>query len=131
MTWETKMKAALQQYIDGFNQGDAASIISLFADDAKIEDPVGGGQIVEGKEAITAFYEQGVKFVEKLELDTPIRGSHGASAAMAFTIHMKMNGKKMITRAIDVMMFNDTGKIIDMKAYHGPSDVYNSLLHKK
>src|SRR5690625_2259365 len=117
------MKAALQKYLDGFNQGDAEAIISLFADNARIEDPVGGGQIVEGKEEIADFYRQGVKLVKKLELDTPIRGSHGKSAAMAFTIHMEMDGKIVLIQAIDVMTFDESGKIIDMKAYHGPSNV--------
>jgi len=73
------MKNALQQYLDGFNQGNAEMIISLFADDARIEDPVGGGWIVEGKEAIAEFYRRGVEVVERLELDTPIRSSHGRS----------------------------------------------------
>ncbi len=123
MPSEEKMKNALQSYLDGFNQTDAELIISLFADDAKLEDPVGGGKIVEGKEAITKFYQGAVKVVKKLELDTPIRGSHGNSAAMAFTIYMEMNGKKSQIQAIDVMTFNDEGKIIDMKAYHGPSNV--------
>src|SRR5690625_5280811 len=93
MLTEAKMKSALQRYLDGFNQGDSEAITSLFADHAKIEDPVGGGQIIEGKEEIAAFYSRGVKLVKKLELDTPIRTSHGKSAAMAVTIHMEMNGK--------------------------------------
>ena len=120
---ETPMKQALQQYLDGFNQGNAEILISLFAEDARIEDPVGGGRIVEGKEAITAFYHQAVGRVERLDLDTPIRGSHGRSAAMTFTIHLRVGGKRTVIRAIDVMTFNDSGKIIDMKAFHGPSDV--------
>jgi hypothetical protein len=32
-------------------------------------------------------------------------------------------GKKTVIRAIGVMTFDDGGKIIDMKAFHGPSDV--------
>lgn len=119
---ENHMKNALQQYIDGFNQGDAAMLIALFADNAKIEDPIGGGRVVKGKEAITAFYQRAVTMVERLELDTPIRGSYGHSAAMAFTIHLKKNGEKKIIQAIDVMTFDDSGKIIDMKAFHGPSN---------
>lgn len=120
---EDIMKTALQKYLDGFNQGDAELIASLFADHARIEDPVGGGQTVEGKEEIAAFYHGAVKLVKRLELDTPIRGSHGKSAAMAFTIHMEEDGKEVLIQAIDVMTFNDSGKIIDMKAYHGPSNV--------
>lgn len=116
------MKEALQRYLDGFNRGDAEQLISLFAENARIEDPVGGGRIVEGKAAIEAFYRGAVGLVERLELDTPIRGSHGRSAAMAFTIHLNMEGQKSTIRAIDVMTFDEAGKIVDMKAYHGPSD---------
>lgn len=123
MVSEADMKTALQQYLDGFNQGDTESIISLFADDARIEDPVGGGEVVEGKEAIATFYQRGIERVKKLDLDAPIRGSHGRSAAMAFTIHLEMDGNQSVIRTIDVMTFDDSGKIIDMKAYHGPDDV--------
>ena len=59
---EAQMKRALQQYLDGFNQSNAERLYPLFADDARIEDPVGGGRLVEGKEAITAFYQGAVKF---------------------------------------------------------------------
>lgn len=123
MLTELKMKTAMQQYIDGFNQGDAKALISLFADQAKIEDPVGGGNIVEGKAAITSFYQRAVTLVDKLELVAPIRGSHGTSAAMAFTILMKNDQKNIRINCIDVMTFDDSGKIVDMKAYHGPGDV--------
>lgn len=61
--------------------------------------------------------------MKKLVLDTPIRSSHGRSVTMAFTIHMEVDGKVVLIQAIDVMTFNDSGEIIDMKAYHGPSNV--------
>lgn len=120
MVTETQMKFAMEQYIKGFNQKDADLLISLFADEAKIEDPVGGGRFVEGKAAITDFYQQAVTMVDKLELVAPVRGSHGNSAAMAFRIYMELEGKKITIDCIDVMTFNDEGKIADMKAYHGP-----------
>lgn len=123
MPTEAKLKAAMQQYIDGFRKKDANMLISLFAEDARIEDPVGGGRLVEGKAAITSFYQGAVKVVDKLQLAAPICGSHSNYAAMAFTIFMQVGGKPIQKNAIDVMTFNEAGKIIDMKAYHGPSDV--------
>lgn len=123
MLAQTAMKAALQQYLDGFNNKDHDAVISLFADDARIEDPVGGGQILEGKAAITSFYQSSVASVEKLELAAPIRGSHGNAAAIAFMIYVEMEGKKVCIHCIDVMTFNDAGKIVDMKAYWGPEDI--------
>lgn len=123
MLTESGMKTAMQEYINGFNQKDAELIISLFAENAKIEDPVGGGEFVEGKAAITDFYKSAVTMVDKLELEGPIRGSHSHFAAMAFTIFMKSEGIPIQINTIDVMTFNDSGKIIDMKAYHGPNDL--------
>lgn len=123
MPTQTEMKAVLQQYVDGFNRVDSESVISLFADDARIEDPVGGGKIVEGKEAITSFYQETVTSNSKLELVAPIRGSHGNSAAMAFNVNVDADGKKLQIHVIDIMTFNDAGKIVDMKAYWGPEDM--------
>jgi steroid delta-isomerase len=119
---ELKMKAALQKYIDAFKAQDADALIVLFADDATIEDPV-GSELVVGIENIAAFYRQGVQMVTHMELSAPIRGSHGNAAAMAFDFEMVYEGRKSRVSAIDVMEFDEEGKIKRMRAYHGPSDV--------
>ena len=123
MTTEDQMRAALQAYIDGFAAKDGAALAALFADDARIEDPVGGPKIVEGRAAVDEFYRGAVQAVERLELVAPIRASHGNAAAMAFDIHLAFGDTRALIRAIDVMTFDDDGKIVDMKAYHGPGDV--------
>lgn len=123
MVTEEQMREAMQAYIDRFNAGDAEGLAALFADDARIEDPVGGGTIVEGRAAIDGFYRQAVDIVDRLELAAPIRTSHGAAAAMAFDIHMRHEGRPVLIRVIDVMTLDARGKIIDMKAYHGPGDM--------
>ncbi|MFD0853085.1 steroid Delta-isomerase [Actinomadura adrarensis] len=114
------MKKALQAYIDGFNAGDAAAIVALFAEDAVIEDPVGNPPI-SGHAALTEFYTNAINGGAKLVLDGPIRGSHGNGAAMAFTIEVA--AMNLTIRAIDAMTFNDDGKIIEMRAYWGPDDM--------
>lgn len=122
MPTQAEMKAVMQKYIDSFNNRNADTLVSLFADNARIEDPV-GGQPIEGKEAIASFYQKGITLVNKLELAAPIRGSHNNSAAMAFIINMDMDGKEVQIHCIDVMTFNDSGKVVDMKAYWGPEDI--------
>ncbi len=122
MPTEAHMRATLQAYIDNFNVHDGAALAALFADDARIEDPVGGARIVAGREAIDAFYAGAVGVVERLELVAPIRASHGAAAAMAFDIHLNHDGDRRVISAIDVMTFDDEGRVEDMKAYHGPGD---------
>lgn len=121
MVSEHDMKAALQQYIDAFKAGDAEKLISLFAEGATIEDPV-GSEPVRGIEAIADLYRKGVPVVTDMTLAAPIRGSHGNAAAMAFDFEMKIGDQKARTRTIDVMEFDEHGKITRMRAYWGPSD---------
>ncbi|GIH67868.1 SgcJ/EcaC family oxidoreductase [Sphaerimonospora thailandensis] len=118
-------KEALQGYIDAWNAGDAEAIIALFADDAVIVDPYGTPPH-EGRDAIRAFYEGGVKTGAKLSLDTPIRGSHGDRAAMAFTVELALEGAARRIRVIDVMTFDEHGKISRMEAHWGPDDMEQS-----
>jgi steroid delta-isomerase len=117
MPSETDMKAALQAYLDHFNAGDVDALISLFAEGATVEDPVGAPAHV-GKAAIRAFYVDAMKNGAKLSLSAPIRGSHGPAAAMAFEAKIGM----LTVRIIDVMTFDESGKFTSMKAYFGPSD---------
>ena len=121
MPTEQQMKAALQKYIDAFGARDADALAALFADDATIEDPV-GSEVLRGKEAIAAFYRRAVQVVTHMALSAPIRGSHGNAAAMAFDFEMNLKGRKVRTSAIDVMEFDDAGRIKTMRAYWGPGD---------
>jgi steroid delta-isomerase len=120
MPAQEQMKQALQGYIDGFAAGDAAAITALFAEDAVIEDPVGNPPI-SGRAAIEEFYTNAVGAGSKLVLDAPIRGSHGNTAAMAFTVEVPAMGLRL--RVIDVMTFDDDGKIVEMRAHWGPDDI--------
>lgn len=52
MPIEQQMRIALQAYIDHFKTGDGKRLAALFADNARIEDPVGGTRIVEGRAAL-------------------------------------------------------------------------------
>jgi steroid delta-isomerase len=117
---EAQMKAALQSYLDGFNASDLGAILGLFADDAIVEDPVGTPPI-QG-EQLREFYRRGVSMGTRLTLDTPIRGSHGNCAAMAFTVETVVEGTPVTVRSVDVMTFNDAGKISHMRAYWAPGD---------
>lgn len=118
MPSQETMKAAMQAYIDAFNSGNVASIVALYAPDATVEDPV-GSPLKRGAAEIGAFYTHSVATGAKLSLDAPVRGSHGNSAAMAFSARIG----PVTVRVIDVMTFNEAGKFTSMKAYFGPGDI--------
>lgn len=115
------MKATLQRYIDLVSAGDVAGVVDLYADSASVEDPV-GAPAIQGKEAVRKFYIEAMKYKPKLKLVAPIRGSMANAAAMAFDVKVSTaNGHAMI-RVIDVMTFDEQGKITSMHAYWGPDD---------
>jgi steroid delta-isomerase len=115
------MKAALQAYVDGFNADNADAIMALFADNAVIEDPVGSP--LKSRAEFEAFIRQGVKFGARLKLAAPIRGSHSNHAAMAFVVTFVEDGVRYITNSVDVMTFDQAGKIVRMDGFWGTSDV--------
>lgn len=114
-------KAVLQAYIDGFNNGDADALIALFAEDAVIEDPV--GTPLKYAADIPDWFRQGVAMQARLELDTPIRGSHRNAAAMAFRVHMVQDGQPLTIRSLDTIEINEQGLITRLNGYWGPGDV--------
>lgn len=118
MPTESEMKAVLQRYVNGWNDGDVEAIVALFADDAVVEDPYGSPP-KRGKDAFREFFAAGAQGGAKLTLDGPIRGSEGDSAAMAFTVDVA----GLTIRVIDVMRFDSAGLIAHMAAYWGPGDV--------
>ncbi|MCY7784025.1 MULTISPECIES: nuclear transport factor 2 family protein [unclassified Bacillus (in: firmicutes)] len=119
---EEYMKNVMQSYIDNINKKDAEAIINLFADNSSVEDPVGTKPIV-GIESIKSFQKDGLAVMKKAELVAPIRTSPGNSAAMVFTIHMDFGEQEVIIKVIDIMKFDEAGKIVELKAYWGKDDV--------
>lgn len=123
MTSEQQMRQAMQAYIDAFNVSDPDAIAALYADDATVEDPVGKKPLIVGKAEIAKFYKMAVATGARLALATPIRASHGDSAAMAFDVQLNMPQGRAVIRVIDVMTFNDAGKFTSMRAYWGQGDM--------
>jgi steroid delta-isomerase len=113
------MKAKMLAYIEAFNARDAEAVAQLYAQDATVEDPV-GSPLKHGREQIADFYRYAIQTGATLKLVAPVRGSHGDSAAIAFTVTMG-DGATTI-HVIDVMTFNDAGEFTSMRAYWGPDD---------
>lgn len=107
------IKTVMESYIAAFNAKDPAAVAALYDEQGTVEDPVGSAQRM-GRQAIQAFYENVIKRSggAKLELVT-VNPSTANSGAMFFQIKL---GQATIN-VIDVMRFNDAGKITSMNAY--------------
>jgi steroid delta-isomerase len=102
-------------------QAFADEIAALYAEDATVEDPVGGGEVHIGRQAIHGFY----KNIENIPRATELHALRvaGHEAAFMFAITVGGDGGKMRIEPIDVMVFNSEGKITSMKAYWSPAYV--------
>ena len=55
---EQQMEAAAHRYFECVTQGDVDSILALFADDARLINPMTGEDGIQGKAALRTFYQQ-------------------------------------------------------------------------
>jgi steroid Delta-isomerase len=111
----------VNRYLELLGKGQADDIAALYADDATVEDPVGGGVHI-GRQAIRGFYSN----VENIKSQTEVMTLRalGSEAAFYWTLTVDLgNGGGMRIEIISVMVFDDEGKIASMKAYWGPENV--------
>ncbi len=113
--------ALVQRYLDTVVSGSAEDVAALYAEDATLEDPVGGGEVHIGRQAIAGFYAMTANAEVSTELLQLRTGGH--EAAFAFAITVTMGDTKIRIEPIEVMNFNSAGEITSMKAYWGPSDM--------
>ena len=109
--------AVVEKYMQAFATNDLDLIKEIFAEDATVEDPV-GGEVHRGIAAVLEFYRQGMAAGAKLELTGSPRC---AGNAVAFPFCCTAAGMKI--QVIDVFEFNSDGKVLSMKAYWGPENV--------
>lgn len=122
MTDAKTMEAAVHEYVAAFDAGSPERVAALFSDDASVEDPVGTEPKV-GQAAILEFYTASMQTGAKLKLEGPIRVC-GPYAAFAFSVLLNLGGKDMHVDVIDTFKFNDDGKVVEMRAYFGPTNMH-------
>lgn len=115
------MRNAVLTYFASFANADVDAIVALFADDAVVEDPIGGARM-EGVDAIRGFFKGGFDYVGGGYAFVPegnvrIAANHAACAAIAIC---DKADPPFRLETLDVMTFDAAGKIVAMKAYWGP-----------
>lgn len=110
----------VHRYIELVAKGSADDLVELYADDATVEDPV-GGEVHIGRQAIHGFYSAVNDVQRECELVT-LRVC-GNEAAFQFRLTVITGEHRMLIEPIDVMAFDENGKIAAMKAYWSAADV--------
>lgn len=115
------METAVRTYVDSYNSGNLDGILSIFAENASVEDPV-GTPLKEGYAALREFFEIGIKAGAKLHLDGPIRCA-ADYAAFPFHVTLDWDGNGQRIDVIDMFRFDEDGKVAEMRAFFGPDNM--------
>ena len=114
------IRETVNRYIELVAKGSADDLVELYADDATVEDPV-GGEVHIGRRAIHGFYSAINDVQRECELVT-LRVA-GSEAAFQFRLTITAGEHRMVIEPIDVMVFDDRGNVTAMKAYWSAADV--------
>ena len=114
------IRETVNRYIELVAKGSADDLVELYADDATVEDPV-GGEVHIGRQAIHGFYSAVDAVQRECEL-VSLRAA-GNEAAFQFRLTVTAGEHRMVIEPIDVMVFDDQGKVAAMKAYWSAADV--------
>lgn len=110
----------VNRYLELVAEGQPDAIADLYADDATVEDPV-GGEVHIGRHAIRGFYASVLG--GKAETDLATVRALGHEAAFFWGLIVDLGEGKMRIEIISVMTFDDEGRITSMKAYWGPENI--------
>ena len=108
-----EMRDTVEKYLSLVATGTAEQITALYAEGATLEDPVGADPLV-GLDAVLAFY----KVIEPIERTTELMSfkAAGDTAVFQFRIVTTFGDTNIQIEPVDIMVFDDNGKVISMRA---------------
>ncbi|MEN0140521.1 MAG: nuclear transport factor 2 family protein [Rhodococcus sp. (in: high G+C Gram-positive bacteria)] len=117
------IRKTVERYIEAVATGTADDIVALYAEGATVEDPV-GTEPRTSVESLREFYGVIEPLKQTGELLTlKIAGN---SAAFHFSLVTDLGEQKLEISPIDVMTFDDDGKITSMRAFWSQEDMITS-----
>ena len=122
-------RAASQRSYSAVAKGDLAEWLTVYAEDAVLEDPVGPsmfdpeGKGHHGHAGISAFWENAIAPVAKFEfiIDDSFANPGGNTCANVGRIRTSLpDGSSFTTELIMVYVVDDNGRLTSMKAFWEP-----------
>ena len=110
----------IQRYVDLVGSGTAAEVVDLYAEGATVEDPV-GTEVRTTRASILEFYGG----LEGLEQESTLLSARvaGNEAAFQFELVTRAGDQAYTLAPIDVMTFDDEGRITSMRAFWSGEDM--------
>jgi steroid delta-isomerase len=115
-----KIREVIERYVARVATGTTEEVLELFAEGATVEDPI-GTEVRTTREAIRKLYS-GLEGLEQAGDVLSVRIA-GGEAAFLFELRTRAGEKTYTLAPIDVMTFDDDGKITSMRAYWSEADM--------
>ena len=117
MATRDEIRSVCDRYVAACSASDVAVVVSLFADDAWIEDPVGSERRI-GLQAITESYRQNLSYELRFRPLGPVIVV-ATRAAFQITGEAKIGeGWMPLPPTIEVMSFDSGDRIASLEAYY-------------
>ncbi len=114
---EQKVRGVIEAYVEGWRTKDRALWSSLFAEDARLVDPV-GTPAHEGKAACVAFFDGVQKMPFSFAPSVHRIAVCGDRALLLFRMEATgADGNGYFVEAADIFMLNAEGLITSLEAY--------------
>lgn len=117
-----QIRSTAAAYVNALKAGDLEAVMALYAEDATVEDPVGGGTVHDGAAAIRDFYAS----VTALKIEADVLETRVCGNDLLFNFEITTHfdeGSKATINVWDLMTHNDEGKVTSMRAYWTPENM--------
>ncbi|AFL87411.1 ketosteroid isomerase-like protein [Terriglobus roseus DSM 18391] len=123
----TPTEQGVAEYFAAIRAMDVERCVAVFAPEAEQHDPV-GTPVNVGHEAIRAFFTGIFTGFKTVGLTEDLVFVNGNSAAAKWTGKgIAHNGKSATFEGIDVLDFNEDGKIVQARAFWDPAPVMDAI----
>ncbi|GAC58929.1 putative delta(5)-3-ketosteroid isomerase [Gordonia hirsuta DSM 44140 = NBRC 16056] len=116
-----QMIQTVHAYIDRLSHGTAEQIVALYADGASVEDPI-GAPVRTTREELIEFYSIMTNLDSRAATLNWVRAA-GDTAVFEFTLVTGTAGMSFEITPVDIMVFDDEGKIASMRAVWAQEDL--------
>ena len=117
-----QIRSTADAYVNALKAGDLEAVMALYAENATVEDPVGGGTVHAGAAAIREFYAT----VTALKIEATVLEARVCGNDLLFNFEITTHfdeGSKATINVWDLMTHNDEGKVVSMRAYWTPENM--------
>lgn len=116
-----KISAVVDAYVDLVANGTPEQVADLYAADATVEDPI-GADIRSTREQLVEFYGV-IANMDERKATLNWKKIAGDTAVFEFTLVTGTAGMSFEITPVDIMVFNEDGKIVTMRAVWEASDL--------